>query len=252
MTAPLHHGESRHRSLIDGRLIAFRGGFTLVELVVVLTILAFMAAAAVPTFRSLKDEQVAREPMQRLMTLAKEARLHAIREKRPYQIAFTEKSISVTRYLSPYLQLADLDKFIQTAQVSEDADAATRAANPDAPVGDPNAPPPPNANAFANGAPATSGSSASAATTAQQPQPVHPFKEWTDTYTMPEGVTYTVQNWYEVNPTQIAGDTVKLWVFQPSGMCMPLTVHMERSSATLEASFNALTADVVKDSSSLK
>jgi type II secretory pathway pseudopilin PulG len=233
-----------------------------VELVVVLSILALMVAATVPSFKGLKDEQAAREPMDRLKTMAKEARLHAIREKRPYQIVFTEKGFTTTRYLSPYLQLADLDKFIETAQVSEDTDDAARA-NPaasdaNAPF-NPNPTQQPNANAFANGSQAAISDAKNApdpnATSVngiQAPQQVHPFKEWTDTYTLPEGMNYTVQNWYETTPTQIQGETVKLWVFQPSGMTMPLTVHLERNTAILEASFNALTADVYKETSELR
>src|SRR4051812_6210896 len=90
--------------------------FTLIELVVVLTILAVMVAAAVPSFRGLQDEQVAREPVSALARLAKQARLHAIGEKRPYQIVFADKGFSATRYLSPYLQAAELDKFLRQVQ----------------------------------------------------------------------------------------------------------------------------------------
>lgn len=231
-------------------------GFTLVEIVIVLALLAVVVAGTVPSMKGFKDEQIASEPIERLKTMAKETRLHAIREKRPYQIVFTEKGFQATRYLSPYLQLADLDKFIETAKVSEDQDEAAHAADPDnaaalnalAAPGNANLAPTPAAgnNAFNPNA------NANAANSPQQPQSIHPFKEWTDSYILPEGVNYTVQNWYEVTPTQIAGDVVKLWVFQPSGMCMPLTVHMERASATLETTFNALTADVTKETSILK
>ena len=245
-------GKARLRR--PSRLDLSSSGFTLVELVVVLALLAIILAGTVPSMKGLQDEQIAGEPLDRLKILAKETRLHAIREKRPYQIVFTEKGFRATRYLSPYLQMADLDKFVETAKVSEDQDEAARAADPDNAAaaaaanaqGNPNASPAAGNNAFNPNA------NANAANSAQQPQSIHPFKEWTDSYTLPEGVTYTVQNWYEVTPTQIAGDTVKLWVFQPSGMCMPLTVHMERASATLEATFNALTADVSKESSDLK
>ncbi|HEY2574298.1 MAG TPA: prepilin-type N-terminal cleavage/methylation domain-containing protein [Verrucomicrobiaceae bacterium] len=201
--------------------------FTLIELVVVLTILAVMVAAAVPSFRGLQDEQVAREPVAALARLAKEARLHAIGEKRPYQIVFADGGFSATRYLSPYLQAAELDKFLQQVQIdTQNADAQAQA------QGD--APPP---------APVSPDQ-------VSAPQAV--FKEWTEHYTLPAGTTYTVQFWHEAEPTAIGGDLVKLWVFQPSGICEPVTVRFDHEKAAFEAGFNALTADLISEKSELK
>lgn len=199
--------------------------FTLIELVVVLTILAVMVAAAVPSIRGLQDEQVAREPVAALSRLAKEARLHAISEKHPYQIAFTEKGFSATRYLSPYLQAAELDKFLQQTQLDE------QGAEDQAPQEAETAP---------------------AAGRDQPSAPASTFKEWTESYNVPEGTTYTVQFWHETEPTPIAGDLVKLWVFQPSGICPPVTVRIDHAKASFEAGFNALTADLVSEKSELK
>ena len=200
-----------------------RSGFTLIELVVVLTILSVLVAASLPSVKGLQDEQIAREPLAALARLAKEARLHAIKERRPYQIAFTEKGFSATRFLSPYLQAADLDKFmlqIQTDASNEDGEPkANAAAKPPSPSSDPNA---------------------------------QPFKEWSGSYTLPQGSSYTVKFWHESDVTPISGELVKLWVFQPTGICPPVTVHLDRSNATFEASFNALTADINKEVSELK
>jgi prepilin-type N-terminal cleavage/methylation domain-containing protein len=203
----------------------FSPAFTLIELVVVLTILAVMVAAAVPSFRGLQDEQIAREPVAALSRLAKQARLHAITEKHPYQIAFTEKGFSATRYLSPYLQAAELDEFLQQAQT--DGQNAGASAQPE-PEGD------------------------AAATPDQPSAPVSVFKEWAESYSVPEGTTYTVQFWHETQATPIAGDRVKLWVFQPSGICPPVTVRIDHEKASFEAGFNALTADLVSEKSELK
>jgi hypothetical protein len=46
----------------------------------------------------------------------------------------------------------------------------------------------------------------------------------------------------------LEGDLIKLWVFQPSGICQPLRVHVERQSATFDIEFGALTADIIKES----
>lgn len=197
--------------------------FTLIELVVVLTILAVMVAAAVPSFRGLQDEQIAREPVSALARLAKQARLHAITEKRPYQIAFTEKGFSATRYLSPYLQAAELDKFLQQVQLDEQNPPARDAAETATP------------------------------TNPDQPSaPTAAFKEWTESYSVPQGTTYTVQFWHESEATAIAGERVKLWVFQPSGICPPVTVRIDHERASFETGFNALTADLISEKSELK
>ncbi len=203
----------------------FSPAFTLIELVVVLTILAVMVAAAVPSFRGLQDEQVAREPVAALARLAKQARLHAITEKRPYQIVFTEKGFSATRYLSPYLQAAELDNFLQQTQL--DSQNALDQEEVPAPV-------------------------ASESNPEQPSLPAAAFKEWTESYNVPEGTTYTVQFWHETEATAIAGDLVKLWVFQPSGICPPVTVRIEHENASFETAFNALTADLVSEKSELK
>jgi hypothetical protein len=173
----------------------------------------------------LQDEQIAREPVAALARLAKQARLHAITEKRPYQIVFTEKGFSATRYLSPYLQAAELDKFLQQAQL--DGQNADAQAQPEV-----QAAPGPNPD--------------------QPSAPAAAFKEWTERYNVPEGTTYTVQFWHESEATAIAGDRVKLWVFQPSGICPPVTVRIDHQKASFETSFNALTADLVSEKSELK
>ena len=146
-----------------------------------------------------------------------------MKEKRPYQIAFTSKGFAATRYLSPYLQAAQLDKFLQQTQLDEQAEDARPA-----PL--------------------------DAVTTATPPgsSPAPAFKEWTQNYSLPAGTAYSVQFWHETNPTDVAGDLVKLWVFQPSGMCPPVTVKMERESATFQVAFSALTADIVKEISDIK
>ena len=197
--------------------------FTLLELVIALTIIVVLVAATVPSLRGLKEEQIAREPVAELARLAKEARLHAMKEKRPYQIAFTSKGFAATRYLSPYLQAAQLDKFLQQTQIDEQAEDARPS-----PLDSTNAGTVPGA------------------------LPALVFKEWTQNYSLPAGTTYNVQFWHETNPTEVAGDLVKLWVFQPSGMCSPVTVKLERETATFQVKFSALTADIVKEISDVR
>ena len=202
-------------------------GFTLIELVIVLTLLAILMAAAIPSVRGLKDEQIAREPITALSKLAKETRLQAMKDKRPYQIAFTSKGYTATRYLSPYMQAGQLEAFVTKAE--NDIQQREEAGVPEAPTPD-------NSSGFANPAPT------------DKPV-VSSYKEWTQSYTLPEGVHYGAQFWYEPEPTPIEGDTVRLWVFQPTGMVTPITISMQREAATFSATFSALTADIMKETS---
>jgi len=195
----------------------------------VLTILALITAAAVPSVKGYKEEQIAREPIAALAKMAKAARLKAMQDKRPYQIAFTSKGFTATRYLSPYLQLAQLDEFIQhteiEAQQKEEAGLTEEVEQ-------------------AKADSATPGESAGGT----PPAPV--FKEWTETQALPEDTTYGIQFWYEPGPTAIEGDLVRLWVFQPTGIVSPLTMSLNHGGHLMSVTFSALTADIVKETSS--
>lgn len=224
------------RSAFDIRHSSFRaggGGFTLVEIVIALTILIIIAAATIPTFKGLRAEQQAREPVERLTRMAKEARLRAMREKRPYQIVFHSSGFTASRYLSPYLQLAELNDFL--IQVEQKA-----------------LEPPPEedlANESNASRPTGTGDQIIYTKTAGGAEK---FEDWVDDYKLPEGMHYTVQYWYDLEPAQIDGDVVKLWVFQPSGICLPLTVHLENEAVVLNIDYGALTADIIKESSEVR
>lgn len=212
-------------------------GFTLIELVLVLTLLALITAAAVPSIKGLQEETLAREPLNDLAKLAKQTRLRAMKEKRPYQIVFTTTGFTATRYLSPYLQAAELEEFLQKTEIEarQKAEAGLTAKN-----GDP----------AAEAGQATAGSSFAGAPTSAggaAPPAAPAFQEWTEKHDLPEGMTYSVQFWYEPEPVPMEGTAVKLWVFQPTGLVSPLTVKMSYSAGAITASFSALTADIVKE-----
>jgi len=210
---------------------SFSRGFTLIEIVLVLTILALLAAASVPSIQGYQEEKAAREPVLALAKLAKEARLRAMQDKRPYQIAFTSKGFTATRYLSPYLQLAQLDEFIQRTEV-EAQQKAEAGITEDLEEGG-----------------AAISNQAAFGTAAPGAPPVAAFKEWTETQPLPEGTTYGIQFWHEPEPTPIEGELVRLWVFQPTGIVSPLSVNLNHEGHVITVTFSALTADIVKETS---
>lgn len=201
--------------------------FTLVEVVIALTILIILAAGAVPIFKGWQDEQLARQPVVELVRLTKEARMRAMREKRPYQIAFYPGGFIASRYFSPYLQIADLTEFM------EQAASGNFRLNPNADDADS------DLDAGAGEKPKT-----------QLPlAPSVPKRDdnWSERYDLPTNTTYRLQFWNEFQPTEITGDIVKLWVFQPTGICIPLKLHLERESTIFDVEFNALTADITRE-----
>ena len=72
-------------------------GFTLVEIIIAMTILIIIAAGSIPTFRGLQAEQQTREPIEALTRLAKEARSRAMKERRPYQVVIHASGLPVFR-----------------------------------------------------------------------------------------------------------------------------------------------------------
>lgn len=207
-------------------------GFTLVEIVISLTIIVVITAAAVPMFRGLRDEQLAREPVTELVRLAKEARLRAMKEKRPYQVAFHAGGFTASRYFNPYLQLSDLTELLQ------EEETGVRRRNP---------------NADDNDADLDAGSG-ELPKTALPLAPAAPKldDQWQEHYGLPPDTQYSLRFWHDLEETPVAGDLVKLWVFQPSGICQPLKLHLERPSAVFDVEFGALTADITREVIDLK
>lgn len=211
-------------ALRDHSSFPHRRGFTLVEIVVSLTIIIIIAAGAVPMFKGLREQQLAREPVIELVRLAKEARIRAMREKRPYQVAFYPGGFVASRYFSPYLQLAELTTLMQ------EAESGVRRLNPNAMIDSS------DLDGGSDRAPQRAGTMVPAVN-----------DNWEEHYNLPQDAQYSIKYWHDMEETFIEGEVVKLWVFQPSGICQPLKLHLERPSAVFDVEFGALTADITRE-----
>ena len=89
----------------------------------------------------------------------------------------------------------------------------------------------------------------STAAAAESSQEAYLKPEWVQRYAFPAGTSITVQHWHEAVPTIIEGELVKLWVFQPTGICDPIKLTINREGASFAAEFSALTVDIVKETS---
>ncbi len=211
-------------------------GFSLIEVVIVLTILAVLAAAAVPTLKGMQNVEKVRAPLAELQRLAKEARLRAMQEKRSYQVALTSTGFTASRYFDPYLNFAELAEFNTAVEQGVPVSGSVPTIQVDST---------PSVQ-LATGSDLPAGEGAPRGPLAAAPPAA---KEWTQTYKLPEGMTMTVQFWHESVPTPIAGEIIKLWVFQSNGMCEPLKVQFTAEKADLSGEFSALTADIVHEKS---
>jgi prepilin-type N-terminal cleavage/methylation domain-containing protein len=227
----------------SGRVSRTHGAaFTLVEIVIVMTILAVLAAASVPTFRGLAKEREARAPLVALVDMAKTARLRAMKEKRPYQIAFTAQGFTGSRYVDPYLTYAALEEFVMKNTAGE-------AATPPAAEDDAEAS---STIEVPTSTPAVSDTAAASPDTAQGSVAPAVAQEWLERSSWPQGATVRTLVWHDIISSEepLQGEKVVLWVFQPSGICEPLFFRLEFPSGSLSADFGALTADIVRESSS--
>jgi prepilin-type N-terminal cleavage/methylation domain-containing protein len=200
--------------------------FTLVEMVITLTIVVVLAAGSVPLFRGWQQERAARDPVLALRRLAKESRLRAMREKRPYQIAFHNGGFVASRFTTPYLTRSELQEMSVAAQtgsfrVAKDAEQAEEQREPD--------------------------SSREKGAWPAAPPSAALDDHWLEEYPLREGSRLSLQLWNELEPTAIEGDQIKLWVFQPSGMCLPLHLDLEDQGWRFELDFDALSASLTRE-----
>jgi type II secretion system protein H len=76
-------------------LSAFQGGFTLLEMIVVLVIMAILAGLAMPSFQSAFTEQAVRRDAHQLALMVKTAMIQSAEQHRPYVIELTSTSMAL-------------------------------------------------------------------------------------------------------------------------------------------------------------
>lgn len=200
------------------------GGFTLVELVIVLSVLVLLAATAVPSIDGVMKERQAREPVAALLAMARDVRNRALSEQRPYQIAFDSDGFRASRYFNPYGGREEFDKLqdllkIQNERMKIITASQERGIQMETTVIDPRI------------------ESAMAGLT------------YTAFFELPDGIDYRLRSWRDTDWLEMDGGTFRRWVFQPSGMCDPLKVQFQSDNAFFEVEFHPLTADIKSETS---
>ncbi|MEM7009927.1 MAG: prepilin-type N-terminal cleavage/methylation domain-containing protein [Verrucomicrobiota bacterium] len=194
-------------------------GFTLVEILIAMTILIVIVAIAIPGVDGFIKQYQAREPISELAQQARQLRLRAIQMQRPYQMGFDDGGWWAAPYHNPYQETEEFEELMREIESGERGRQMDEAAQ----------------RRF--------GSAADSDVVAD------PDAEFLVRYEWPEDMTVSVRFWGQHDWEQLDGARFHRWVFQPSGVCRPLMIQFERDNAFFEVQFNALTAEIERESS---
>lgn len=191
--------------------------FTLIEIVVSLTVLAVMAAVAVPTLKGLNRGEKARMPIETLAGVVQEARHRAMRERRTYQIVFEPEGIHASPAMYPYEKRDDFLKHLEELRN-----------------------PPPVEEIERTGVERQGADEAAA-----EPRPEPP---WTVSIPLDQGTECGVLMWGDGEWDVLDGGKMRRWVFQPAGMTNPARVRLRSEGGEeLEAGFDVLTGELTSE-----
>lgn len=199
-------------------------GFTLVELVIAITVLGILTGIAIPAIDSAQRERQARTPVNQLYLMAREVRLRAMTEKRPYQIVFDNEGFRASRFFQPYGGREEFDQLKLELEQLDQRDAIMEASR-------------------ARGIQMVQ----------TEPDPelekIEEGLRYAVEYDLEPGLRYKLKFWDETDWVDMTGGEFRRWIFQPSGMCEPLKVQMEADDAFFEIEFHPLTADIKRERS---
>lgn len=207
-----------------GRTPTSRGAFTLVEVVIAIAVVAILTGLAVPAIDSVQRERLAREPVNRLILLAREVRGRAMAEQRPYQILFDGKGFRASRFFSPYGGRDEVQNLRQQIELmarrQEIAEASRKRG------------------------------------IAMEVEEVDPTKvrveeglRYFEEHEIDSNLRVNLKFWNETQWVSMSGDEYRRWIFQPSGMCEPMRFRVEADKSFFEVEFHPLTADVKSEKS---
>lgn len=205
---------------------ARRNAFTLVELVIAISVLGILTGIAVPAITSVQRERLAREPVNALLILAREVRLRAMKEQRPYQIVFDSSGFKAARFFQPYGGIEEFETLrvkLEEAAREQEIIEASRARGIDLNEG------------------------------LQEPdlkrEEIERGLQFYESVEFDPSLRVSLKLWDEVDWISLSGGEFRRWIFQPSGMCEPMRIRVEADDSFFEIEFHPLTADVKSERS---
>ncbi len=197
--------------------------FTLVEIVITLSVMAVLVGISVPAISGLQRQHQAREPVTELVRMARTVRARAMAEQHPYQIVFDREGFHASEYFSPYGGKEEFDDLVKELEEAERVREMVEASGKR--MGD------------------------LGKAVEQDPVVNQAAGVYYESYQLPDGVRYEImmrgdQQWVPMN-----GAEFKRWVFQSSGMCDPFKIRIQSDNAFFEVSFHPLTGDIKEEQS---
>jgi len=219
----------------------FRGSrgaaFTLIEIVVALTIIAIIAAVAIPTLKGLGREERARAPVIALASLIQEVRSRAMREKKPYQIVFEKTGIHA---IAEGFPTANREDFLRALDVALTPPPGQEFERTEPEITTIETTPVPAKDGNTTSPTPTPAPSAERAKTRWEPP-------WSQSIAFENDAECEVLFWGDGEWDLLEGDDIRRWVFQPSGLASPLGLRLRTSAVEVEAAFDALTGEMIRE-----
>lgn len=206
-----------------------RRAFTLVEIVVVLTILAVLSAMTVPALIGLEKERAARAPIDALERLVRTVRGKAMAEQMPYQIGFDSRGFHAARYYNPYGEAEEFDQIATEAAAMEQRQEIIDASR----------------NRYGDLGEETPEQKAER----ERIEGLRAGAAYIETYELPDGLRCEVRTLGDTDWVDVKSGLFKRWVFQPSGMCAPMKVRIQNDTAYFEVDFHPLTGQIRREKS---
>jgi prepilin-type N-terminal cleavage/methylation domain-containing protein len=217
--------------------------FTLIEIVVALTIIAVIAAVAIPTMKGLTREEETAAPLRALAEMVQEARQKAMHERRPYQIVFEHEAIHACEFSFPHIRREEFLKYLADLRTPPKEEEIGRNQMVRAEI---------VRDEFAAPVPLSAAVGRPLAKPAIEREPPQFKMPWTQTISLPPKTECSVLLWGDGEWDVLEGEKIRAWVFQPTGMASPARVRLRLGEAELETSFDALTGDVRGERSRLR
>ncbi|MEO0413667.1 MAG: hypothetical protein AAF226_01795 [Verrucomicrobiota bacterium] len=183
----------------------------------VLTVLAILVGAAIPSIDGVLKEREAREPIDQLAMMARDVRNRALAEDRPYQIVFTGEGFQATRFFNPYGGLEEFDQLkVQLDELARRREMI-------------------EASEQRSGVEVVEGA-------------VEDI--YYQSYEIDPSLDYSLLSMKETDWVPLtSGGNFHRWIFQSSGMCDPLKIRMQSDNAFFEVEFHPLTAEIKDENS---
>lgn len=214
---------------------ACEGGFTLIEIVLAIMIVAILLGIAIPAMVGMNDERQARKPVEELAKLVLEVRSRAMEEGVPHQIVFDHKGFYATRYFHPYrnqqdfhTHLAELSKPVVITEIVRTEIAQTEVQR--------------------QGIAQDGGTALPEVPLAETEPPKD--ERYVRKYAFPADSRPSLHMWGDLEWEKVSPQTFRRWVFQPSGVINPVKFRIEFGKENFfEVHFDPLTGEVMREKS---